>query len=186
MAERQEAVNTASQVPVPQESAHATTLKTSGIDRRGKRYGRLVCIEPTSKRQGGSIVWRCKCDCGNETLVSAKILATGDVRSCGCLRRETQAAKATDHTGKRYGRLTALEPLEDRRFGGVVWRCRCDCGNEVNVRGNDLVNGNRRSCGKCLPQEKNRTMKVIDQMLCDGMDADTILAALSQITSAAG
>ena len=76
--------------------------------------------------------------------------------------------------------------VEDRRFGGVVWRCRCDCGNEVNVRGNDLVNGNRRSCGKCLPQEKSRTMKVIDQMLCDGMDADTILAALSQITSAAG
>ena len=155
------------------------------VDRRGVRYGRLTAMEPTSTRQSGSIVWRCVCDCGNETFVSAKLLATGKARSCGCLRREVQAARATDHTGKRYGKLVALQPVEDRECGGVVWRCRCDCGNEVLVRGNALANGDRTCCGKCLPREKTRAMKIINQMIRDGADPGMILSGLSEAAAPA-
>lgn len=130
-------------------------FKTRAIDRTGVRYGRLTAIEPTTKRQNGSIVWRCRCDCGNEILASSKNLVTGRVRSCGCLRRESYTRLATDHRGRRYGKLVALEPLEEREGGGVLWRCRCDCGNEVKVRGNFLSSGKRRSCGKCLPGKNN-------------------------------
>ena len=70
-------------------------FKTRAIDRTGVRYGRLTAIEPTTKRQNGSIVWRCRCDCGNEILASSKNLVTGRVRSCGCLRQESFTRLAT-------------------------------------------------------------------------------------------
>lgn len=95
-------------------------ISTRAVDRRGTRYGKLVCIEPTEKRQSGSAVWRCKCDCGNEAFVSSKSLVTGKISSCGCIKREMMRARATDHTGMRYGKLVAIEPLENRQGGGVV------------------------------------------------------------------
>lgn len=59
---------------------------------------------------------------------------------------------AKDITGKRFGRLVALGPVG--RAGGekIVWRCRCDCGKETDVRAGDLCKGNTRSCG-CLRRE---------------------------------
>lgn len=44
--------------------------------------------------------------------------------------------------GKRFGLLTVL-----RRYAGSLWECRCDCGNEVMVFGNNLTSGNTKSCG---------------------------------------
>lgn len=53
---------------------------------KGKRFGRLVALEPTDQRQRGRIVWRCKCDCGNEHLAVSTDLVKGDTQSCGCLK----------------------------------------------------------------------------------------------------
>ncbi len=66
-----------------------------------------------------------------------------------------------DRTGRRYGRLVVLSraPNLETSHGPVTqWRCRCDCGNEVFVRGPGLAKGERgkggtRSCG-CLTREK--------------------------------
>ena len=54
-------------------------------DITNKRFGKLVAIQPTSKRANGSIVWKCKCDCGNIAYVSQGNLASGTI-SCGCAR----------------------------------------------------------------------------------------------------
>lgn len=61
-------------------------------------------------------------------------------------------ATKKDITGLRYGRLTALD-LESRdKFGIGVWRCACDCGNEIRVRLCSLTANSTRSCG-CLNSE---------------------------------
>lgn len=53
-----------------------------------------------------------------------------------------------DLSGQRFGKLTAIEPTGARTaHRSVVWRCVCDCGNEVEVGSNTLVTGNTRSCG---------------------------------------
>ena len=63
-------------------------------DLTGKRYGRLTVIgrEPGNyvSPDGITIItrWRCKCDCGNETVALRTNLNRGLTRSCGCLRRE--------------------------------------------------------------------------------------------------
>lgn len=60
--------------------------ETHSIDIKGQRFGRLVAIEPVKSNKGGSISWRCKCDCGNEHITTAKILLRGECSSCGCLK----------------------------------------------------------------------------------------------------
>jgi len=66
------------------------------------------------------------------------------------------AARLTDLSGQRYGRLTVLD-----RAGTIhtpsgwscpVWRCRCDCGAEAEARGDLLRRGDKLSCG-CLRRE---------------------------------
>lgn len=58
-------------------------------DRSGERFGKLVVVgrapQPeTQKRKRTSAFWRCKCDCGNESVVEAHSLTTGNTTSCGC------------------------------------------------------------------------------------------------------
>jgi hypothetical protein len=56
-----------------------------------------------------------------------------------------------DATNKQFGRLTAL-----RRFGhsqdGIVWECKCECGNITRVSYKKLNSGNTKSCG-CLVRD---------------------------------
>lgn len=129
-------------------------VKSCGCARRrdppdltGLRFGKLTALE----RRGGDL-WRCRCDCGRETTVSVKALRGGGVKSCGCSRRESGKRRAINIRGQQFGRLTALEPLEKRVGGSVVWRCRCDCGGETEVSYNSLTSGNTKSCG-CLTRE---------------------------------
>lgn len=55
-----------------------------------------------------------------------------------------------DETGNKYGKLTVLYPTDKRNSKReIFWHCKCDCGNECDVLGRLLRNGNTRSCG-CL------------------------------------
>lgn len=58
-----------------------------------------------------------------------------------------------DLTGQKFGRLTVLYELPERKNGKIQWRCRCDCGNEKDVLSTSLTSGHTQSCG-CLQKEK--------------------------------
>ena len=60
-----------------------------------------------------------------------------------------------DLTGKRFGKLTAIEPLKERKNKRIVWKCKCDCGNYANVISTYLTNGDTKSCG-CIKNEQNK------------------------------
>jgi hypothetical protein len=53
-------------------------------DEIGKKYGKLTVISKYD-RQNRIIRWLCKCDCGNECIVSGVSLRSGNTKSCGCL-----------------------------------------------------------------------------------------------------
>jgi len=58
------------------------------IDLVGRRFGRLVVLERAGSNKD-SALWRCRCECGAETIVArANLLGTHNTRSCGCLQRE--------------------------------------------------------------------------------------------------
>ncbi|MBR3693183.1 MAG: hypothetical protein IKL88_01520 [Erysipelotrichales bacterium] len=55
------------------------------IDISGQRFGKLVAIS-FSERINGVTYWKCKCDCGNDSIVSYTNLTQGSTKSCGCGR----------------------------------------------------------------------------------------------------
>lgn len=61
-------------------------------DLSGERFGRLVVLKRVSPKGVRHIKYLCKCDCGNETIVSGDGLKYGDIKSCGCLRKEVTSA----------------------------------------------------------------------------------------------
>ena len=54
----------------------------------GYRVGKLTVQEKTDQRKNQYVVWRCKCDCGNETLTRQSNLLSGHTKSCGCLQKQ--------------------------------------------------------------------------------------------------
>lgn len=61
--------------------------------------------------------------------------------------------KFIDETGNRYGNLTVLYKAETEKGKPIKWHCICDCGNEKDVLGTMLRNGNTKSCG-CLQKRR--------------------------------
>lgn len=66
--------------------------------------------------------------------------------------------KPMDLSGKRFGYLTAVRLSKNRKHNCRLWVCECDCGNVIEVRVADLVNGNTKSCG-CYQKERARNAK---------------------------
>ena len=56
-------------------------------DLTGQRFGRLTVLEFVPNNKPHSY-WRCRCDCGNITIVSRKCLIGEETQSCGCLFME--------------------------------------------------------------------------------------------------
>jgi hypothetical protein len=64
------------------------------------------------------------------------------------VRQRGDMGKIIDLTGKRFGRWVALALHPERsRLGLARWVCRCDCGSERIVLGNNLRSGATTSCG---------------------------------------
>lgn len=117
----------------------------------GKRFGRLVVIQDTLKRDSsGCVIWKCSCDCGKICEKSTKSLNSG-TKSCGCLHIESarqQGKKSCiDLKGQRFGKLLVLKKSNNRCHTGVKWICQCDCGNIVEVASQSLLKGRTKSCG---------------------------------------
>lgn len=68
------------------------------VDYTGKTVGLLYVLECVGT-QNRRKAWRCKCDCGNETVVRADHLKDGRVLSCGCLGKKKRAEAHRKHGG---------------------------------------------------------------------------------------
>lgn len=79
-------------------------------DLTGRRIGRLTAIEETDERRNGSVVWVCKCDCGNYKRISAQCLKSGRVLSCGCYNKEKDFRHGESHTRLHH----AWSSMKDR------------------------------------------------------------------------
>lgn len=118
-------------------------------DETGNVYGKLTVLEYAGNRK-----WKCKCECGNITLVYGKDLRIGKTKSCGCLRKEKY--NWNDLTGKKFGRLIAKKYL-----GNSEWLCECECGNEKITNADYLREGSVKSCG-CIEENRKTLKKHVD------------------------
>lgn len=76
----------------------------------GNRYGKLLVVEKANNTLSGIARWRCKCDCGKESIVIGSSLRNGTSKSCGC----STGVKRTGLTiYKRLFRLTKYHCLKN-------------------------------------------------------------------------
>lgn len=113
----------------------------------GKKYGHLTVLGFDHRDSRGEAWLLCKCDCGREKVIRSYSVTSGITTSCGCRWHEIE-----DLSGRRFGRLVAIEVDSRNWQGKTMWRCRCDCGNETVVKSDSLKSGHTRSCG-CLYTE---------------------------------
>ena len=117
-------------------------------DKTGRRYGALIALHPAGKTDRGTQLWECKCDCGNLVTVAAMQLQKRIVKDCGCGSGHSEKTRYRNIAGVKKGHLTALYPtLQRDKRGSVIWRCRCDCGREIDKAESTFVFGSSISCG---------------------------------------
>ena len=104
-------------------------LERTTKNSRNEWYGKFIC--PYCKKEFQAIISK---------------IASGHTKSCGCLVKH-------DIANQRFGRLVALYPAGQLQNGTTVWRCRCDCGKEKDIRVTSLLNGDTKSCG-CFRTDK--------------------------------
>lgn len=102
----------------------------TALDITGQRFGRLVALrkEPSPLR---NTRWRCKCDCGAETIVILAKLRSGHTRSCGCLQKETRATACRTHGQSKAGQHRKASRLYD------IWcnmKARCNRPTSTHYR----------------------------------------------------
>ena len=131
----------------------------------GKTYNYLTVIsldedyKKENNIKSANAYYKCKCKCGNYKTVRITTLVAGEVKSCGCLKKEQEKENLIhgitliDLTGQKFGLLTVLErddAIEDGKRD-ARWKCKCECGNIKTIRSSNLRNGTTTSCG-CLKE----------------------------------
>lgn len=102
------------------------------IDLTGQMFGRWAIIAREGSDKHGGPLWRCRCQCGTERLVSGLGLRNGTSRSCGCLMREV-SAETIRKTRTTHGHCRGRQ----RTRTWVIWRAikdRCGHGRDLYGR----------------------------------------------------
>ena len=99
----------------------AYTLPSGFRDLTGRQFGRLAVISFSHMTKDRKSVWRCKCNCGNQTDLIGHYLCRGHrpVRSCGCLLREIVRKNNMIH-GHAIGGIRSAEYTS---WSGLKQRC---------------------------------------------------------------
>ena len=71
--------------------------------------------------------------------------------------------EATDISGKRFGRLTAIRKVGmDSKNKHALWECICDCGSTKTVYKDNLTSGHTQSCG-CIKHPVDKEYKKLQE-----------------------
>ena len=131
----------------------------------GNHYGKLTVIERAPNNSTGNAMWRCLCECGNETIASGTDLRRGHYQSCGC--HSFEARHKDTLVGEKFGLLTVLsrdEEYEAKKYNGhhslSYWKCQCECGSISTHSYNSLMNGTS-SCGCITSKGETKITKIL-------------------------
>lgn len=136
--------------------------KSKYEDLTNKKFHNLTVICKTndyiSPNGHSEIRWLCKCDCGNDkdVIVDSYDLKSGNVKSCGCYKKQLAKDRYIDLSGQIYGYLTVKKRDGYKLYAKsqkIIWLCDCICGRkDIPVVGEFLKNGTTTSCG-CRQKE---------------------------------
>lgn len=102
-------------------------MKYNKKDLTGKKFGKLSVLAKTNNRaDGGSVVWQCKCDCGNIVEISSKKLVNGLAVSCGCYQKERQKYSMKKLHSRQFKENTNID---------LIAKHKANSNNKSGIRG---------------------------------------------------
>lgn len=130
------------------------------IDIVGKVFGSYTVLEKIKNTSNTSTKFKCKCECGNIKEVYGVHLRYGKSKQC-----RTCFENKHDLINKKFGKLLVLQEngLTNTKKPIKQWLCKCDCGNEVNITTQHLIDGYSTSCG-CNTKYKDRTTSAFNSL----------------------
>lgn len=121
-------------------------MKYNVKDLTGRKFGKLTVLEKTEKRKdGGSIVWKCKCECGNIVDISSKRLVNNINLSCGCFQKERQKYS--------MNRLHSKQSIENTNID-LIKKKDANKNNKTGVRGVHFCKSKNRWIARLIFQNK--------------------------------
>ena len=120
------------------------------IDLSNQQFGEIIVLEKDIElsQQKKRLYWKCQCSCGRIKSIRADGLK--NIKTCGECKK--------DLSNQRFGRLIALKKGKKDKASHQFWICQCDCGNIIEVNGDNLRRGLTQSCG-CLHSEIIHNLK---------------------------
>ncbi|MCK2000072.1 hypothetical protein MZM54_01570 [[Brevibacterium] frigoritolerans] len=126
--------------------------KSNFEDLTGKVFGKLTVKNEAPRNGKKYIQWICKCECGEETVVSGSQLRDGRTKSCGCLRnvqhrlgenREEAILRklyaGVIHRRKHRGDL--INDITYDEFKSIIFKPCVYCGTENSNYSKDVTDG---------------------------------------------
>ena len=127
------------------------TVRRQYVDITGHVFHRLTALYPLASRDAaGYVMWHCRCECGNETDVSYNALLYGNVKSCGCRKREHDKAL---HSYLTHAAGTSLDMLRSKKV---------PANNTTGVKGVYLIRG--KYVAKIVFQKKQYFLGTFDNI----------------------
>lgn len=151
------------------------------LDLTGQRYGKLTVLCP-AENVGERTAWRCRCDCGRETVVTTCRLRSGHTSSCGCLSSKGNPQSALGLTyidGTCVEMLAAKTVRRNNTSGvpGVEWRAtKRNWRATICFKGRRYYLGSYRSFEDAVRARKQAEEELHDSFLREFAGADSSAA----------
>jgi hypothetical protein len=126
-------------------------------DLTGQKFNRLIAIKATEKRSNkGEVIWLFKCDCGNFKEAKGVEVKRGRLKSCGCLKNETNKEQVIcKHCGKEFLKHQCY--LNENNYCSRLCYQKSLKTNEYNTKGDitEIIIKSKHGTYKCLIDTKN-------------------------------
>ena len=109
-------------------------------DLTGMKFHKLTVIAQAGRDSYKKILWKCKCDCGNETITHGRDLMNGHCKSCGCVLNENRRKKAK-YKGLSNTRIYTI-------WNGMIQRCTNPNSDSYSDYGGRGISVCREWCGE--------------------------------------
>jgi hypothetical protein len=95
------------------------------IDLTGQKFNKLFVIKLEKYIGGGRSTWLCRCDCGNEKIITGYSLKNSNTKSCGCIKKEGNNLRhGCSKIGKKSRTYTTWQ----------LMKARCENKNNKNYK----------------------------------------------------
>lgn len=121
------------------------------IDLSGQEFNGVKIIKWIPQPGRNGTFYLCLCPyCGKEFINRGSDIKRGQVKSCGCWRKQNKYQKIPgyiDLVGLRFGKVQVINETEKRsQDGSIIWECLCDCGEICYRNTKTLKNPNSEHC----------------------------------------